>query len=242
MSSLTILIKRRSRTTKRTSLTSLSLRKTKKRKAWHTALQILELLSYTFLQPSCWLRDIGLFVCHSYAGLFVHCFMGDCWWTDDNLTLLYLCSYLALPWERRVKFQAQRPYDCGPGTVPKAGFIVSRFFEGRLYTSYPLVVRLASLYFSAFSYQFLAQWAADHPPHISSGPSYLVLWIALATGRRSIDLRYLPVIQFAGFLVFHLWSYDRFQCLRWNSGRQPGAFKRVMTVSSETFPLLCTIH
>ena len=38
--------------------------------------------------------------------------------------------------------------------------------------------------------------------------------------------------QFLGFLAQHLWNYDRFNCLRWNSGRQPGAFKRVMTVSS----------
>ncbi|EGO26375.1 hypothetical protein SERLADRAFT_436189 [Serpula lacrymans var. lacrymans S7.9] len=35
--------------------------------------------------------------------------------------------------------------------------------------------------------------------------------------------------QFLCFLVFHIWSYDRFNCLKWNSGRQPGAFKRVMT-------------
>ncbi|KAI0785750.1 hypothetical protein C8Q75DRAFT_308037 [Abortiporus biennis] len=36
---------------------------------------------------------------------------------------------------------------------------------------------------------------------------------------------------FLAFLVFHLWSYDRFKCLHWSSGRQPGAFKRVMTYS-----------
>lgn len=31
------------------------------------------------------------------------------------------------------------------------------------------------------------------------------------------------------FLIFHLWKYDRFQCLKWSeSGRQPGAFKRFM--------------
>jgi len=34
---------------------------------------------------------------------------------------------------------------------------------------------------------------------------------------------------FFGFLTFHLWRYDGFLCLRWNAGRQPGAFKRVMT-------------
>ncbi|TFK50872.1 hypothetical protein OE88DRAFT_1630947 [Heliocybe sulcata] len=33
------------------------------------------------------------------------------------------------------------------------------------------------------------------------------------------------------FLVFHLWSFDRFKCLRWNSGPYSGAFKRVMTYS-----------
>ncbi|KAF5375521.1 hypothetical protein D9615_009208 [Tricholomella constricta] len=41
------------------------------------------------------------------------------------------------------------------------------------------------------------------------------------------------------FLLMHLWNYDRFQCLRWDSGRQPGAFKRVMTYSYlATVPLL----
>ncbi|EED85382.1 predicted protein [Postia placenta Mad-698-R] len=33
------------------------------------------------------------------------------------------------------------------------------------------------------------------------------------------------------FLIYHLWEYDRFHCLRWSAGRQPGAFKRVMTYS-----------
>ncbi|XP_006461324.1 hypothetical protein AGABI2DRAFT_178530 [Agaricus bisporus var. bisporus H97] len=33
------------------------------------------------------------------------------------------------------------------------------------------------------------------------------------------------------FLLFHLWSFDRFKCLRWNSGPYSGAFKRVMTYS-----------
>ncbi|KAF7289231.1 hypothetical protein MIND_01384500 [Mycena indigotica] len=32
------------------------------------------------------------------------------------------------------------------------------------------------------------------------------------------------------FLIFHLWSFDRFQCLRWNTGSS-GAFKRLMTYS-----------
>lgn len=36
-------------------------------------------------------------------------------------------------------------------------------------------------------------------------------------------------LQFQAFMTLHLWSYDRFQCLKWSSGRQPGAFKRVMT-------------
>ncbi|KAH0588538.1 hypothetical protein H2248_004366 [Termitomyces sp. 'cryptogamus'] len=41
------------------------------------------------------------------------------------------------------------------------------------------------------------------------------------------------------FLLLHLWCYDRFTCLRWNAGRQPGAFKRVMTYSYlATVPLL----
>ncbi|KAF5375536.1 hypothetical protein D9615_009191 [Tricholomella constricta] len=31
------------------------------------------------------------------------------------------------------------------------------------------------------------------------------------------------------FLIFHLWSFDRFKCLKWNSGPSSGAFKRVMT-------------
>ncbi|KAG6918880.1 hypothetical protein DXG01_010944 [Tephrocybe rancida] len=33
------------------------------------------------------------------------------------------------------------------------------------------------------------------------------------------------------FLIFHLWSFDRFKCLRWNSGPASGAFKRIMTYS-----------
>ncbi|KAH6910415.1 hypothetical protein BKA70DRAFT_1273055 [Coprinopsis sp. MPI-PUGE-AT-0042] len=44
---------------------------------------------------------------------------------------------------------------------------------------------------------------------------------------------------FLVFLILHLWLYDRFNCLRWDSGRQPGAFKRVMTYSYlSTLPLL----
>ncbi|KAI0767195.1 hypothetical protein C8Q74DRAFT_938168 [Fomes fomentarius] len=33
----------------------------------------------------------------------------------------------------------------------------------------------------------------------------------------------------AGFLVFHLWKFDRFKCLRLNNGPYSGAFKRLMT-------------
>ncbi|KAI0350635.1 hypothetical protein OH77DRAFT_1061049 [Trametes cingulata] len=38
-------------------------------------------------------------------------------------------------------------------------------------------------------------------------------------------------VLFLAFLVHHLWCYDKFKCLRWSAGRQPGAFKRVMTYS-----------
>ncbi|TFK44980.1 hypothetical protein BDQ12DRAFT_673903 [Crucibulum laeve] len=44
---------------------------------------------------------------------------------------------------------------------------------------------------------------------------------------------------FLAFLFIHLWAYDRFKCLRWDAGRQPGAFKRVMTYSYlATLPML----
>ncbi|KAJ7133688.1 hypothetical protein C8R43DRAFT_643074 [Mycena crocata] len=33
------------------------------------------------------------------------------------------------------------------------------------------------------------------------------------------------------FLVFHMWSFDHFKCLRWNNGPYSGAFKRLMTYS-----------
>ena len=40
------------------------------------------------------------------------------------------------------------------------------------------------------------------------------------------------------FLLFHLWSFDKFKCLKWNSGSS-GTFKRVMTYSYLlTIPLL----
>ncbi|KAJ7750148.1 hypothetical protein DFH07DRAFT_922886 [Mycena maculata] len=43
------------------------------------------------------------------------------------------------------------------------------------------------------------------------------------------------------FLLYHLWSFDRFQCLKWNNGPYSGAFKRVMTYSYMlSVPLLMT--
>ncbi|KAF6761188.1 hypothetical protein DFP72DRAFT_880367, partial [Ephemerocybe angulata] len=39
------------------------------------------------------------------------------------------------------------------------------------------------------------------------------------------------VMQFLVLLILHLWLYDKFACLKWDSGRQPGAFKRIMTYS-----------
>ncbi|KAH0829045.1 hypothetical protein J3R83DRAFT_2500 [Lanmaoa asiatica] len=49
-------------------------------------------------------------------------------------------------------------------------------------------------------------------------PTAYLLWSILST-------------LFFAFHLFHLWSYDKFQCLQWNqSGRRPGAFKRFMSV------------
>ncbi|TCD61622.1 hypothetical protein EIP91_008146, partial [Steccherinum ochraceum] len=62
----------------------------------------------------------------------------------------------------------------------------------------------------------------------TASPSAFLLWAIL-----SVLVR-LPIstsFNFLFFLVYHLWSYDRFKCLHWSSGRQPGAFKRVMTYS-----------
>lgn len=60
----------------------------------------------------------------------------------------------------------------------------------------------------------------------SGSPSAYMLWAILSC-------------LFLSFLIVHLWLYDRFNCLRWNSGRQPGAFKRVMTFSYlASLPLL----
>ncbi|PPQ81175.1 hypothetical protein CVT24_009475 [Panaeolus cyanescens] len=50
----------------------------------------------------------------------------------------------------------------------------------------------------------------------SGSPSAYLLWAILSS-------------IFLVFLFLHLWAYDRFNCLKWHSGRQPGAFKRVMT-------------
>ncbi|KAH9987396.1 hypothetical protein BJV77DRAFT_791888 [Russula vinacea] len=36
---------------------------------------------------------------------------------------------------------------------------------------------------------------------------------------------------FLAFLLYHLWNYDRLQSIRWNAGRQPGAFRRLMIYS-----------
>ncbi|KAI8971026.1 hypothetical protein BD414DRAFT_229465 [Trametes punicea] len=52
----------------------------------------------------------------------------------------------------------------------------------------------------------------------TASPTAFLLWSILS-------------ILFLVFLVHHLWCYDRFKCLRWSAGRQPGAFKRVMTYS-----------
>ncbi|TRM68895.1 hypothetical protein BD626DRAFT_2329 [Schizophyllum amplum] len=57
-------------------------------------------------------------------------------------------------------------------------------------------------------------------------PTVFLLWAVLAS-------------LFLCFLLVHLWSYDRFKCLKWNSGRQPGAFNRLMTYTYIlTVPLL----
>lgn len=52
----------------------------------------------------------------------------------------------------------------------------------------------------------------------SASPTAFLLWAILS-------------VLFLMFLIYHLWEYDRFHCLRWSAGRQPGAFKRVMTYS-----------
>ncbi|KAF8317609.1 hypothetical protein DL93DRAFT_2033055, partial [Clavulina sp. PMI_390] len=47
-------------------------------------------------------------------------------------------------------------------------------------------------------------------------PSVYTLWSILST-------------LFFGFLISHLWKFDRFESLKWRSNRNKGAFKRVMT-------------
>ncbi|KAJ3567348.1 hypothetical protein NP233_g6419 [Leucocoprinus birnbaumii] len=60
----------------------------------------------------------------------------------------------------------------------------------------------------------------------NGSPSAYLLWAILAC-------------VFFIFMMLHLWAYDKFNCLRWGAGRQPGAFKRVMTYSYlATVPLL----
>ncbi|KAI0943973.1 hypothetical protein AcV7_010358 [Taiwanofungus camphoratus] len=52
----------------------------------------------------------------------------------------------------------------------------------------------------------------------TASPTAFLLWAILS-------------VLFLVFLVYHLWSYDHFRCVLWSAGRQPGAFKRVMTYS-----------
>lgn len=49
-------------------------------------------------------------------------------------------------------------------------------------------------------------------------------------------------VMFESFLVYHLWSFDHFKCLRWNHGPYSGAFKRVMTYSYLTSIPLIAIY
>lgn len=49
-------------------------------------------------------------------------------------------------------------------------------------------------------------------------------------------------IMFESFLVYHLWSFDRFKCLRWNHGPRSGAFKRIMRYSYLTSIPLIAIY
>ncbi|KAG2153375.1 hypothetical protein DEU56DRAFT_482340 [Suillus clintonianus] len=50
------------------------------------------------------------------------------------------------------------------------------------------------------------------------------------------------VIMLESFLVYHLWSFDQFKCLKWNHGPYSGAFKRVMTYSYLTSIPLIAIY
>lgn len=60
-------------------------------------------------------------------------------------------------------------------------------------------------------------------------PAVYLVWAALT-------------VMFESFLVYHLWSFDRFKCLRWNHGLRSGAFKRVMTYSYLTSIPLIAIY
>ncbi|KII95497.1 hypothetical protein PLICRDRAFT_170141 [Plicaturopsis crispa FD-325 SS-3] len=51
-----------------------------------------------------------------------------------------------------------------------------------------------------------------------TSPASYIVWAILST-------------LLGSFLVFHLWSFDRFKCLKWNNGPYSGAFKRIMTYS-----------
>lgn len=79
-----------------------------------------------------------------------------------------------------------------------------------------------------------SSWATDPQQHTCYGPYLPVSWVLIFAliaigwlwGRCCWCLFWK---QFLAFLLLHLWAYDRFNCLKWDSGRQPGAFKRVMT-------------
>jgi hypothetical protein len=85
-----------------------------------------------------------------------------------------------------------------------------------------------------------------------TSPASLLIWAVLTSmvcTRFLMDTQVTQVngLQLGAFLLFHLWSFDRFKCirsvgfssparqplyrrLRWNTGPNSGAFKRVMTV------------
>ncbi|KAJ8591062.1 hypothetical protein M405DRAFT_128792 [Rhizopogon salebrosus TDB-379] len=49
-------------------------------------------------------------------------------------------------------------------------------------------------------------------------------------------------VMLESFLIYHLWSFDRFKCVKWNRGPYSGAFKRVMTYSYLTAVPLIMIY
>ena len=71
------------------------------------------------------------------------------------------------------------------------------------------------------------------PSFMSDGsPAAYLLWAILSClvcQSQKLYSLLLNSYKFLVFLVLHLWAFDRFDCVRWKSGRQPGAFKRVMT-------------